>query len=29
MERVLARLQNLENETSLDWLGIDAAAKAA
>jgi 2-methylcitrate dehydratase PrpD len=29
MERVLARLQNLENETSLDWLGVDAAAKAA
>jgi 2-methylcitrate dehydratase PrpD len=29
MERVLARLQNLENETSLDWLGIEAAAKAA
>ena len=29
MERVFARLQNLENETSLDWLAVDAAAKAA
>ncbi|HLH87704.1 MAG TPA: MmgE/PrpD family protein [Xanthobacteraceae bacterium] len=29
MERVFARLQNLEHETSLDWLAIEAAAKAA
>jgi hypothetical protein len=29
MERLLARLQNIENETSLDWLGVEAAAKAA
>jgi 2-methylcitrate dehydratase PrpD len=29
MERVLARLQNLEHETSLDWLAVEAAAKAA
>src|SRR5215469_14297174 len=29
MERVLARLQNIENETSLDWLAVEAAAKAA
>jgi 2-methylcitrate dehydratase PrpD len=29
MERVLARLQNLEHETNLDWLAVDAAAKAA
>jgi 2-methylcitrate dehydratase PrpD len=29
MERVFARLQNLEHETSLDWLAVEAAAKAA
>jgi len=29
MERLLARLQNLENETSLAWLAVEAAAKAA
>jgi 2-methylcitrate dehydratase PrpD len=29
MERVFARMQNIENETSLDWLAVDAAAKAA
>ena len=29
MERLLARLQNIENETSLDWLAVEAAAKAA
>ena len=29
MERVFARLQNLDNETSLDWLAVEAAAKAA
>ena len=29
MERLLARLQNLEHETSLDWLAVEAAAKAA
>ena len=29
MERLLARLQNIESETSLDWLAVEAAAKAA
>jgi 2-methylcitrate dehydratase PrpD len=29
MERLLARLQNIEHETSLDWLAVEAAAKAA
>ena len=29
MERVLARLQNIENESDLDWLRVEAAAKAA
>jgi 2-methylcitrate dehydratase PrpD len=29
MERVFARLANLEHETSLDWLAVEAAAKAA
>ncbi|HEY2138133.1 MAG TPA: MmgE/PrpD family protein, partial [Xanthobacteraceae bacterium] len=29
MERLFARLQNIENETSLDWLAVEAAAKAA
>ena len=29
MERVFARLQNIEHETDLDWLRIEAAAKAA
>ena len=29
MERVFARLQNIENEASLDWLAVEAAAKAA
>ena len=28
-KRLLARLQNIENETSLDWLAVEAAAKAA
>jgi 2-methylcitrate dehydratase PrpD len=29
MERVFARLQNLEHERDLDWLAVTAAAKAA
>jgi len=29
MERMFARLQNIENETSLDWLAVEAAAQAA
>jgi 2-methylcitrate dehydratase PrpD len=29
MERIFARLQNIENETSLDWLAVEAAAQAA
>jgi 2-methylcitrate dehydratase PrpD len=29
MERIFARLQNIERETSLDWLAVEAAAKAA
>jgi 2-methylcitrate dehydratase PrpD len=29
MERLIARLQNIEHETSLDWLAVEAAAKAA
>jgi 2-methylcitrate dehydratase PrpD len=29
MERVFARLQNIEAETNLDWLAVEAAAKAA
>ncbi len=29
MERVFARLANIEHETSLDWLAVDAAARAA
>jgi 2-methylcitrate dehydratase PrpD len=29
MERVFARLQAIEDETSLDWLAVEAAAKAA
>ena len=29
LTRLLARLQSIENETSLDWLGVEAAAKAA
>jgi 2-methylcitrate dehydratase PrpD len=29
MERIFARLQNIENEADLDWLRIEPAAKAA
>jgi 2-methylcitrate dehydratase PrpD len=29
MERLLTRLQNIANETSLDWLAVEPAAKAA
>jgi 2-methylcitrate dehydratase PrpD len=29
MERMFERLQGLEDETELDWLGVDAASKAA
>ena len=29
MERVFARLQTIEQETGLDWLAVEAAAKAA
>ena len=29
MERILARLQNIENEADLDWLRVEPAAKAA
>jgi 2-methylcitrate dehydratase PrpD len=29
MERMFARLQNIEHESSLDWLAVEAAAQAA